>query len=135
MTNLTYVACHLCVIGDGHCRCTCTSRMQFQTTLALSECNSRQHLHFQTCTWETSGERAPRGELKSHLGAFCIDNAPILSVATTMTVLVATGLCPVAIGSRPLAIGSVRVATSSRQLQSDLFELQPVHVQLQSTPI
>ena len=48
-----------------------------------------------------------------HLGAFCIENAPTLSVVTVVTVLVATGLCPVATGSRPFTIGSVRVATSS----------------------
>jgi hypothetical protein len=33
-----------------------------------------------------------------HLGAFCMENAPILLVAI-VTVLVATGLCPVTIGS------------------------------------
>ena len=31
-----------------------------------------------------------------HLCAFCIKNTPTLTVATTVTVLVATGLCPVA---------------------------------------
>ena len=31
-----------------------------------------------------------------HLGAFCIENAPTLSVATIVTILVATGLCPIA---------------------------------------
>jgi hypothetical protein len=39
-----------------------------------------------------------------HLGVFCIENAPTLSVAK---VLVATGLCLVATGSHPVAIGSV----------------------------
>jgi hypothetical protein len=39
-------------------------------------------------------------------GAFCIDNAPILSVAT-LTVLVAAGLCPVATGSVWVATESV----------------------------
>ena len=55
-----------------------------------------------------------------HLGAFCIENAPTLSVATTLTVLVATGLCPIA---------TVRV-----QLQPGQSELQPVCVQLQLVP-
>ena len=48
-----------------------------------------------------------------HLGTFSIQNAPTLSVATTVTVLIATGLCPIA---------TVRV------------QLQPVCVQMQLVP-
>ena len=52
-----------------------------------------------------------------HLGTFSIQNAPTLSVATTVTVLIATGLCPIA---------TVRV-----QLQAVQSELQPFCDQLQ----
>ena len=62
-----------------------------------------------------------------HLGAFCIENAPTLSVATTVTVLVATGLCPI-------ATVRVQLQPGQSELQPNLSELQPVCVQLQLVP-
>ena len=56
-------------------------------------------------------------------------NAPrcILSVATTVTVLVATGLCPI-------ATVRVQLQPGQSELQPNLSELQPVCVQLQLDP-
>jgi hypothetical protein len=47
-----------------------------------------------------------------HLDAFCIENAPTVSVAT-VTLLVAIGLCPVATGAVQVTTGSRPVATGS----------------------
>ena len=43
-----------------------------------------------------------------HLGAFCIENAPTLSVATTVTIR--NWIVSNCNSSRPVATGSVRVA-------------------------
>ena len=62
-----------------------------------------------------------------HMDAFCIENAPTLSVATIVTILVATGLCPI-------ATVHVQLQPGQSELQPNLSELQPVCVQLQLVP-
>ena len=59
-----------------------------------------------------------------HLGVFCIKNALTLTVATTVIVLVAIGLCPI-------ATVRVQLQPGQSELQPNLSELQPVCVQLQ----
>jgi hypothetical protein len=65
-----------------------------------------------------------------HLGAFCIENAPTLSVAVVI-VLVATGHSQLQSGRFELQPGLCELQPVRIQLQPDRSELQLVRIQLQ----